>query len=135
MNERIERRIELPASIEAAWTALIDPAWLNRWLADEVDLDPRPGGGARFRVGMSERNGWVEEVSPPAEGDGETARLVFWWTVDGEPASRVELELVAAEAGGSELRVTETRPLEILDVIGMPLPGRGTSHGPMLVAA
>jgi uncharacterized protein YndB with AHSA1/START domain len=136
MTDQIERELELPASPDDAWEALTDPDWLKRWLADEVMLDLRPGGEAWFRVGDAVRTGWIEEISPPGsdgEGDG---RLVFWWAEDDEPASRVELELTPNDRGGSVLRVVEARPLDVLDLVGIPLqrPG-GSAYGPALVAA
>jgi uncharacterized protein YndB with AHSA1/START domain len=134
MNERVERQLELEADVKQAWQALTDPEWLARWLADEVELEPWPGGAARFRNGESERSGWVEEVSPPGASPGRPARLTFWWTQDGEPASRVELTLTPAGEGLTSIRVVETRPLEILDLIGMPTRGAGgSSYGPALV--
>ena len=36
------------------------------WLADEVELELRPGGDASFRIGDEVRTGWVEEVRAPA---------------------------------------------------------------------
>ncbi len=136
MTDQIERELELPASIEQAWRAMTDPAWLSFWLADEVSLELWPGGDARFETGDRTRTGWVEEVSAPAAGDrGASARLAFWWSHDGEPASRVELTLTALEQG-TRLRVSETRPLEVLDLVGVPLPGQGGARfGPALVAA
>jgi uncharacterized protein YndB with AHSA1/START domain len=136
MTDQIERELQLPASPEDAWQALTDPEWLRCWLADEVTLDLRPGGDAWFRFGNSVRSGWVEEVSPPrGDGDGD-GRLVFWWAEDGEPASRVELELTPADGGGSQLRVVEARPLDVLDLVGIPLQRPdGSAYGPALVAA
>jgi uncharacterized protein YndB with AHSA1/START domain len=136
MTDQFERELQLPASPDDAWEALTDPQWLQRWLADEVTLDLQPGGDASFRFGSSVRNGWVEEVSPPppdGEGDG---RLVFWWAEADSPASRVELTLTPSDGGGSVLRVVEARPLEVLDLVGIPLqrPG-GSAYGPALVAA
>jgi uncharacterized protein YndB with AHSA1/START domain len=137
MTDRIERELELPAPSEEVWEALTDPERLSGWLADEVSLDLRPGGEASFRLGDTLRRGWVEEVSPPGSTAGQAAgggRLAFWWATDDEPATRVELTLEPGE-GGTRLRVVETRPLELLDVIGIPLFGSGsTSVGPELVA-
>jgi uncharacterized protein YndB with AHSA1/START domain len=137
MTDLIERELELPASPAEVWQALTDPAWLSVWLADEVALELRPGGDARFLIGDRVRTGWVEEVTAPGgdRNDGYSARLAFWWADDEEPASRVELALTATEHG-TRLRVVETRPLEVLDLVGIPLPGAGgTSFGPALVAA
>lgn len=129
MTDRIERELELPAPSEEVWEALTDPERLAGWLADEVSFDLRPGGEASFRDGETLRRGWVEEVSAPDSRDGG-GRLAFWWASDDEPATRVELTLVPAE-GGTRLRVVETRPLELLDAIGGPRFGSGsTSIGP-----
>jgi hypothetical protein len=74
------------------------------------------------------RSGWIEDVSAPE-------RLSFWWSDDDEPASRVELRIESREES-TRLRIVETRPLEVLDLVGVPLPGAGgTRFGPALVAA
>ena len=47
----------------------------------------------------------------------------------------MELTLTPAD-DATLLRVVETRPLELLDLVGMPLPGiGGKTFGPALVAA
>lgn len=133
MTDLIERELPLPAGPDDVWRAITDPAWLSGWLADEVQLELRPGGDAYFRLGDEIRAGWVEEVSAPSEGTG---RLAFWWARGDEPASRVELMLTEVSERQTWLRVVETRPLEILDLVGIPLGGRGsTRFGPALVAA
>jgi uncharacterized protein YndB with AHSA1/START domain len=139
MADLIERELDLPAPPEAVWQALTDPAWLQEWLADEAELELRPGGDARFRIGEETRAGWVEEVTPPAQG--AAGRLAFWWEADGEPASRVALELAETD-DGTRLRVVESRPLDVLDLVGIPLGGLGglgapdgDRFGPALVAA
>jgi uncharacterized protein YndB with AHSA1/START domain len=143
MTDLIERELELPWRPDEVWRALTDPAWLRSWLADEVALELWPGGEARFTVDAEIRSGWVEEVSAPTSGEDAnpphpSGRLVFWWQPEGEPASRVALELEATEEG-SRLHVVEARPLEVLDLVGIPLPGRGwaggQSFGPALIAA
>lgn len=136
MTERIERRLELPAGVEQAWQAVTEPEWLARWLADEVQMEPWPGGAARFRIGDRERTGWVEELCPPDAGSATPGRLAFWWSDGDEPASRVELTLTPLGDSATALRVVETRPLEALDLVGIPAPGTGgSSYGPTLVAA
>jgi uncharacterized protein YndB with AHSA1/START domain len=143
MTDLIERELELPAPPEAVWEVLTDPGWLQEWLADEVSLQLSPGGDARFRIGEETRNGWVEEVTPPSEG--ATGRLAFWWETGGGEAgdmSRVALELTHL-AQGTRLRVVESRPLDVLDLVGTPLGGHtdtvgdlgGERFGPALVAA
>jgi uncharacterized protein YndB with AHSA1/START domain len=133
VTDLIERELELTAGPAEVWRALTDPDALREWLADDAELELWPGGDAHFVVHGEPRSGWVEEVTPPRE-DG-SGRLVFWWQADGEPASRVCLELDGA-GPGTRVRVVEARPLEVLDVVGLPLPGQGGStSGPMLVAA
>ncbi|MBV9818672.1 MAG: SRPBCC domain-containing protein [Solirubrobacterales bacterium] len=145
MADLMQRELVLPVAPPAVWRALTDESWLARWLADEARLELRPGGDARFRIGDRTRAGWVEEATPPT---GERpGRLAFWWEdadADGGPgdgrASRVCLELTPTE-DGTRLRVVETRPLDVLDLVGTPLgaPGGladpGTERfGPALVA-
>ncbi|MDQ2895162.1 MAG: SRPBCC domain-containing protein [Actinomycetota bacterium] len=136
MTEKIERRLNLPTGVKQAWQAVTEPEWLARWLADEVELEPWPGGAARFRIGDSERTGWVEEICPPDPAAATPGRLAFWWSEDGEPAARVELTVSPLGESATTIRVVETRPLEILDLVGIPAPGiGGSSYGPTLVAA
>jgi uncharacterized protein YndB with AHSA1/START domain len=125
MIDRIERTLSLPAPPETVWRVVTD----DGWLAEEVRLDLRPGGDAHFRSRESSKAGWVEEAMAPS-------RLAFWWAVDDEPATRVELTLDPQSDGGTRLRVVESRPLDVLDLIGTPLRRiGGASFGPALVAA
>ena len=124
MIDRIQRETTVEAPAEEVWAAITT----DGWLADEVTLDLRPGGDAHFSTDGADRNGWVEEALAPA-------RLTFWWADGDEPASRVELTLYALDDGGTRLRVVETRPLDRLDLIGVPLTRiGGASFGPALVA-
>jgi len=105
------KEVVLPLDAEEAWAAVTEQEALEAWLADEVELDLRPGGAARFTLpDGEERHGVVEEVAP-----GE--RLTFWWwpapeedgpdAVPPSPGSRVTFELVPAVAG-TRIVVTET---------------------------
>jgi uncharacterized protein YndB with AHSA1/START domain len=124
MPERIERELMIAAPADEVWDAVTGPDWL----ADEVSLELSPGGDAHFRSRDKTKTGWVEDV---VEGE----RLAFWWAVDGEPATRVELTLTPDQEA-TLLRVVETRPLDLLDLVGIPLPGAGgKAFGPALVAA
>jgi uncharacterized protein YndB with AHSA1/START domain len=121
MIDRIERELELDATVEEVWDAVTS----DGFMADDVVLDLRPGGGARF----GDKDGWVEEALAPA-------RLTFWWADGDEPASRVELTLDPLGEDRTRLRVIETRPLDRLDLVGVPLTRiGGASYGPALVAA
>ncbi len=125
MSEKVEREVVVQAPAREVWEAVTS----DGWLAEEVVLDLRPGGDACFRSGEEIKAGWVEDVHAPE-------RLVFWWGSDDEPATRVELRLTP-EDERTVLRVVETRPLELLDLVGTPLrrAGGGTTFGPALVAA
>ncbi|HEY2770373.1 MAG TPA: SRPBCC domain-containing protein [Solirubrobacteraceae bacterium] len=124
MAERIERELLIDASPEDIWEAITGEGWL----ADEVTLDLTPGGDAEFRTRDEVKSGWIEDVHAPD-------RLAFWWAVDGEPATRVEITL-RPDDELTRLRVVETRPLELLDLVATPLPGvGGRTFGPALVAA
>jgi hypothetical protein len=130
MTDCVKRELLLEASVQDVWDVVTG----DGWLADSVDFDLRTGGEAQFVLGEEVRTGWIEEVVVPDEAS-RRARLTFWWAVDGEPASRVELT-IDEQDGATRVRIAETRPLELLDLVGVPLPGvRGPSYGPALVAA
>lgn len=134
MSDRVERRTWVPATPDEVWDVVTG----QDWLADEVSLDLRPGGDASFRSGDEVKRGWVEEAARPSD-DG-VGRLAFWWAVDGESATRVDVTVEGATGwdgpDGTRLRIIETRPLDALDLIATPLPGTGGStYGPVLVAA
>jgi uncharacterized protein YndB with AHSA1/START domain len=133
MVDHIERELVLPAPPEEVWDVITGPGWL----ADEVRLDLTPGGEAYFRTADREQAGWIEEAVAPGDAEPRGARLVFWWSADGNPATRVELTLDPEDDDLTRVRVVESRPLEVLAVMGMPLPDSGgPSHEPtMLVAA
>jgi uncharacterized protein YndB with AHSA1/START domain len=130
VTNRIERELLLDATVPEVWAAVT----AGEWLADDVLLDLRPGGDATFRWRDQVKTGWIEEVRQPA-ADG-AGRLAFWWGEDGEPATRVELTVESDGDHAARIRVVETRPLDVLDLVGLPLPGiGGPSFGPALVAA
>ena len=91
----VRREVTLPVEPERAWELITDPAELEGWLADEVELEAEEGADVhvRFEDG-EERWGTVEEVDPER-------RLTFSW---GE--SRVEWVLEPVE-GGTRLTVVE----------------------------
>jgi uncharacterized protein YndB with AHSA1/START domain len=100
----VTRSVDLEAAPAEVWDALTEETLLREWLADEVELEPEPGGEivCRYADG-EERRGEVELVE-------EAERLTWsWWREDGEGQSRVELVLDAV-AGGTRLTVIETAP-------------------------
>jgi uncharacterized protein YndB with AHSA1/START domain len=121
MTDRVERDLELDAPVEDVWEAVTT----DGFIADQVSLELEPGGEASF----DERTGWVEEALAPV-------RLTFWWSSGDEPASRVELRLEPLDGDRTCLRVTETRPLDRLELIGVPVTRIGGARfGPALVAS
>ena len=83
-TEELTREVILPVSPEEAWDALTTEAELEAWFADEVELDPRPGGEATFRwEGRGSRRAVVEEVSEPH-------RFAFRWDEEPDGATRSE---------------------------------------------
>jgi uncharacterized protein YndB with AHSA1/START domain len=102
----VHRSVVLPVSREHAWQAVTDPDQLACWLADEVELEPRAGGAARFRWDDGgDRVGVVDELT-------EQRRIAFrWQEADGDGdrgESLVELTLDDVE-GGTRVSVVEVR--------------------------
>ncbi len=95
----VTREIVFPVEPDEVWEALTDPERLEEWFANDVELDPRPGGAGVFRwENGEERHAIVREAEP-----GE--RLVLDW--DDEGAVEFELEEVP---DGTRLVVRETSP-------------------------
>lgn len=117
----VHRAVVLPVPRERAWEAVTDPEQLACWLADEVELDAREGGAARFSwADGTVRVGVVDELA-------EQRRIAFRWRAgddvdadgagdrvaagDGGPSadeSLVELTLDEVE-GGTRVSVFEVR--------------------------
>jgi uncharacterized protein YndB with AHSA1/START domain len=118
--DTIEREVVVGGTPEEAWRAVID----SDWLGEDAHVDPRPGG----EVESGERSGFVEEADAPC-------RLSFWWGTDDEDATRVEIDLEEHE-DGTLVRVTESRPLALLDLYGAEVVlGVRRADGPMAMAA
>jgi uncharacterized protein YndB with AHSA1/START domain len=81
----VRREVDIEASPEEVWEALATEEGRERWLED----DP-------------EREIHVEVAEEPS-------RLVWWWWRGEEPATRVELLVVAAPAGARVI-VVESLP-------------------------
>ena len=90
MSEQIEvtRELELDAPPDEVWEALTDPSELAEWFANDVELEPEPGGTGIFRWDDGDvRHAVVEEVVP-------YERFAFTWE-DG----RVVIELEEIPCG------------------------------------
>ncbi len=81
----VRREIDIEATPEEVWEALATEEGRDAW------LEPDP-----------EREVHVEVVDEPS-------RLVWWWWQGDEPATRVEVLVVAAPAG-SRVIVVESQP-------------------------
>ena len=98
--DQVKRETVLDVDADRAWEAISDPDWLERWLADEVELEPVEGSPATFTIDGDERPGRVERVD---EGRG----LSFTWERQEGRPSLVELELTEC-VSGIRIEVTET---------------------------
>ena len=121
MDHTVERELTVPEEAEEVWRSLAEPDWLG----DDATIELREAGDVR----VGDREGFVEEADAPR-------RLVFWWSAPGEEATRVEIDLDRTE-DGTCVRVTESRPLEILDGRDLAIELGGQSSGgagPMALA-
>ena len=97
----VKREIVLPAEPDEVWSALTEPERLEEWFANDVELDPQPGGEGRFRWDDGEeRHAVVEEADPGR-------RFAFTWDESPDRTSRVAIELEEVD-GGTRVVVTET---------------------------
>jgi uncharacterized protein YndB with AHSA1/START domain len=80
----VSREVDIEASPEEVWEALVTEEGRERWL-QEPDRDVH-----------------IEVLDAPR-------RLVWWWAGEDEPATRVEVLVVAAPAG-TRVVVTESEP-------------------------
>ena len=95
----VVREIELDAEAEDVWEALTNESQLKEWFANDVELDPTPGGRGVFRWD----NGEMREAVVESVEEGE--RIVLRFDDDGV----VDLRVVATD-GGSIVEVRESAP-------------------------
>ena len=95
----VTREIVFPVAPAEVWEALTDPQQLEEWFANDVELDPRPGGAGLFRWDDGEERRATVVVAEPEE------RLVLDWDDEGE----VEFTLEEVD-DGTRLLVRETSP-------------------------
>ncbi|MEZ4588232.1 MAG: SRPBCC family protein [Gemmatimonadales bacterium] len=113
-----EESFPIAASADRVYRALTTPDELERWFAERVEVDLRPGGALRFwgryTLGTPTREGADQSLTLL-----ERSRLGFRWTLLGVP-TEVELEVAPVEPsakrpGGAQLTVRHR--------IDGPLPG------------
>jgi uncharacterized protein YndB with AHSA1/START domain len=95
----IVREVVLPVTRDEAWQALTDSERLGEWFANDVELDPTPGGTGVFRWDNGEERHAVVEVADEGEA------LVLRW----DDTGLVEL-LLEDDPNGTLVRVRETAP-------------------------
>jgi uncharacterized protein YndB with AHSA1/START domain len=95
----VTREIVFPVPPGEVWEALTDPEQLEEWFANDVELDPRPGGDGIFRWDDGEERRATVVVAEPGE------RLVLDWEEEGE----VEFTLEEVD-DGTRLLVRESSP-------------------------
>ncbi len=84
----VRREIVLAAPRRIVWELLTEPDHLARWFANEVELDPRPGGAGVFRWhDGSERRARVDVA------DAERELTFEWADADGSEPTRVAITL------------------------------------------
>jgi len=120
MEQTVERELTVPDEPEEVWRSLAEPEWLG----EDATIDLREAGEVR----AGDRDGFVEQADKPR-------RLVFWWSAPGEEATRVEIDLDELDYG-TRVRVTESRPLAILDGrdLAVEFGGAGGGAGPVAIA-
>jgi uncharacterized protein YndB with AHSA1/START domain len=95
----IVREIAIDADPDDVWAALTESARLEEWFANDVVLDPRPGGRGSFRWA----NGETREADVESVDVG--SRLVLRFEDDGI----VDLRILPTEEG-CIVEVRETAP-------------------------
>jgi uncharacterized protein YndB with AHSA1/START domain len=83
-NRDVRREVEIDASPEEVFEALVTEEGRDRWLQEP------------------EREIHIESADPPN-------RLVWWWATEEQPATRVAFQIVALPSG-TRVVVTESTP-------------------------
>ena len=97
LDNCVDVEIHIDAPPEAVYEFLVDAEKVLRWMGQEIDIDPRPGGRFWMNLGDDAAEGeYIELV--PAE------RVVFTWGWVGSEivppgASTVTFELQATDTG------------------------------------
>jgi uncharacterized protein YndB with AHSA1/START domain len=113
----VEVEIEIEAPAEAVFDFLVVPEKLLRWMGQEADLDPRPGGELRIHVGGSDTAiGRYAEVVRPK-------KVSFSWGWEGS-------ELVPPGSSMVEISLREAGGVTVVTLVhtDLPDPEAGTQH-------
>jgi uncharacterized protein YndB with AHSA1/START domain len=109
----IEREILIEAPADVVWRTITEPAQIEQWFADRVELDLRPGGADTF---VFEDRATSKEMSAPLVVDAVQPphRFAFRWShPEGQSpvagnSTLVEFLLTAESDERTRLRVVET---------------------------
>jgi uncharacterized protein YndB with AHSA1/START domain len=91
--------VEIGARASEVFAALIDPAQLNRWIADKAEVEPEVGGRIDF--------GWDHGPVKLLELDPDSVVAYSWQHTDGPPETVVRWEL-AGSAGRTHLTIVHS---------------------------
>ena len=99
----VRREVVLDSPPEEVWEALTDAEQLGEWFANEVELDPRPGGRGVFRWG----DGSVRRAAVDVVEHGR--RFGFRWHEEDADGAATRVEITLEEtAAGTRLTVVES---------------------------
>ena len=107
-TDAIEHEVWVDARPETVFAFFTDPQKLVRWIGVAATLDPRPGGMCRIAMaGPAVMHGEFVEVVP-------SSRVVVTWGWEEKlfnvpPASTLVEVALAAERGGTRVRLTHSR--------------------------
>jgi uncharacterized protein YndB with AHSA1/START domain len=108
--EHVDREVQLPIPPDEVWEAVIDPTRLAEWLGGELDVALHPGGRGSFRSpGEAARRVIVLHVD-----NGHELSFSWWPETAAGSASTVTITVDEDGAGGSTVRVHETRAQAML---------------------
>ncbi|HKV87575.1 MAG TPA: SRPBCC domain-containing protein [Candidatus Dormibacteraeota bacterium] len=104
---QIEREILIDAPVEIVWNVVTEPGHMQRWFAEETEVELRVGGSGRMRFKSGESYQLqIEAVEPPR-------RFAFRWVQPEGSVARAGNTLLVEftlepEAGSTRLRVVES---------------------------
>lgn len=122
-TDSIEREIVINASPERVWAALTEAEQIAGWFGDGAEIDPWPGGAARFSwEGHGSFHIAIERVEP-------YQHFVFRWTLEAEQQpvagnSTLVTFTLTPEGPGIRPRVTESG----FDSLDLPEDERATNR-------
>jgi uncharacterized protein YndB with AHSA1/START domain len=118
MPSTIEREIFIEAPVEVVWRAVTEPEQIVQWFSDEADVELKDGyEGSLTFTNRATTSPMVAHITVKAFEPDRS--FTYWWSYEkgvaaAEGTAMLVEFTVAAESGGTRLRVVETG-LEQLD--------------------